>query len=241
MWLLASCACMAAFAFGVQASAFLPDNQDRVYRPSQISDLDAIASRLKRHVAYIKSSKTQADPKTTFRDGYGVVLSGRQIACLAFVVEGHTRVEVTGPNGQSTLASVVLYNAERRVAILKSHHPLSRLGFETPASVTKSERRQGMDVFALVSIAAGSGVVHGVLTHLGDAPEYEGHPRIDLKLRLGMPVFDNRARFVGYARHVAWDQDPFMLITPEMISGVQTATAAASGQQREPRRPWWAQ
>ena len=81
-----------------------------------------------------------------------------------------------------------------------------------------------MNVFALVSTDEHAGVVHGVVTHTGAMAEYEGHPRVDLKLAGGMPVFDERARLIGYSRVVAWDVDRFMLVPYEKIVSARTST-----------------
>ena len=54
-----------------------------------------------------------------------------------------------------------------------------------------------------------------------------------------MPVFDARARFIGYSRTVAWDRDLQMLVPPDKISAARTATRSEGDPKPVKPSPWW--
>ncbi|MBK6683519.1 MAG: hypothetical protein IPG45_03535 [Deltaproteobacteria bacterium] len=216
----------------------------RRYSQLAIKDMEELAPVLRSQVAEIRIELFPDGPiiGEEERIGYGVPWGERRVVLLAPLLDRAKKVWIKGPKGELP-AQVILMDPVRRVAILETKVPLLQVGLRNVPVREKRERKVDDEVFALVSTAQESGVVYGVITQDGTDPEYEGHPRIDLKLDSGMPVFDDTARFVGYSRVVAFDQDRFMLITPEMIRGAQTATASAF---RKPapedgkKRPWWA-
>jgi len=218
---------------------------NRVYDPMSTADQEAMAKRLLLHVPSLEIEVDDAHSTVWAenpRTGYGVVLSPRRVVCLSHLVQGATHVTIVGPKGRGP-AQVVLLDHERRVAILEPKVALHSLGLLPVAGVVaKPERSVDMPVFALVSTLDLSGVSQGVLTHLGTLQEYQGFPRIDLKLTRGMPVFDQRARLLGYSRVVAWDTDRFMIIPQEMIQAARTSSAARAqpAPPKKESRPWWA-
>jgi hypothetical protein len=231
----------ALFVFLLALSA---SPEARVYKPTSMKDLEDLAVVLRRHVASLEVEvKPQPNELADLeRQGYAVALDGHHLAVLCFTVENAKRVLVEGPSGRRIEAKVTVYDGERRVAILETKAPIQDAGLSPATIAAKSTRNEGDDVFALVHPGEDTSIVHGVFIYVGDDPEYGGHHRIDMKLTHGMPVFDNLARFVGYARAVAWDKDPLMLITPEMIEAARTSTASASkssASKSSGERPWW--
>ncbi len=214
------------------------------YRAVDTGDMDALAKRLLTHVADLRVvPQKRKDQLEDERSGYGVVLESKRIATLPHLVENAQRIEVRGPTGTFLVARVVLLDPERRVALLETGAPLGQLGLAPALPALAKTRAVNMDLFALVATTPGAGVVHGVLTHLGTEPEHEGNLRGDLALERAMPAFDDRARFVGYGRRVAFDTDRFLLVPPELINDAKTATASAPrpGASAPPQpRPWWA-
>ena len=161
------------------------------------------------------------------------------VATVAQLCTDASSVQVIGPKGRLA-AKVRLLDLERRVALLRTEAPLARVGLEVSRPLAVDERTEDAEVFALVNTDPGAGVVHGVITQVGQEPEYEGHPRTTLDLSFGMPVFDAYARWVGYARTVAWDRDRHMLIPPDKITLARTSTAPRVKAPETPKRPWWA-
>ena len=216
----------------------------RRYSQLAIKDMEELAPVLRSQVAEVRVELFPDGPiiGEDERIGYGVPWGERRVVMLAPLLERAKKIWIKGPKGDLP-AQLILMDPVRRVAILETKAPLLQVGLRNVPAREKRERKVDDEVFALISTAPESGVVYGVITQDGSDPEYEGHPRIDLKLDRGMPVFDDTARFVGYSRVVAFDQDRFMLITPEMIRGAQTATASASRRPApadEKKRPWWA-
>jgi len=213
--------------------------------PQRAEHLDQLGDLLKKHTAYLEV-KVKADPRQPLaekdRNGFGVVLSDDLVATNYFVVEHAEQVFVVGPKRIKVEGKIILADAKRRVALIRTHS-LAATGLIPAQPLLKKDRKLDADVFALVSTLELSGVVHGEITDVGTAEEVGGHPRISLELFSAMPVFDAELRFVGYARTVAWDQNKSLLIPPEMIKAAQTATTAAakkaSERQKDPR-PWWA-
>lgn len=216
----------------------------RSYDPLNAVDQEAMARRLLLHVALLEIEISDKDMTVwgeNPRTGYGAVIAKDRIVCLSTLLQGASKITIVGPKGRQS-ATVLLKDDKRRVAILKPEGDLQQSGlYPTMGSVPLAERKVDMTAFALVSTLDLAGVSQGVLTHRGVLREYQGHPRIDLKLIRGMPVFDRRARLLGYSRVVAWDVDRYMLISPEQIQSARTSTAAPQRptRQRNDKRPWW--
>lgn len=213
----------------------------KTYSPWRLEDLDDLAEILKRHVALVEIEPTVTHGVETLdeptRQGYGVAISPRRIAMLSFLAEGARTIRVVGPRGRPLEAQLVLYDVERRVAVVETRTPLKRAGLEAAPFAQRQDREIDQSIFALVSTLPQSGVIHGTITDLGEVEELDGIPHIDLRLERGMPVFDERARLVGFSRTVAWDLDPFMIVPAEKILSAQTATTAAAAARRgSPRK-----
>jgi hypothetical protein len=225
----------------------LPEELARTapYDPMSSADQEALARRLLLHVPLLQVhlKETGAVEAENPRTGYGVVLAEGVVVALSFLLQDAASVTLVGPKGRGP-ARVALVDTPRRVAVLVPEVPLAQLGlYPVAGEVPATERALDMPVFALTATLDLSGVLQGVLTELGEQLELEGHPRSDLVLERGMPVFDARARLVGYARAVAWDRDRSMLVPPEKIKAARTATAAPPRPpptQRTARPPWWA-
>lgn len=218
-----------------------PPPATKVYTPLVTGELDQLAQVLRRRVAYfeVKAKAPESPLSPEPINGWGAPIDENLVVILAHVVKDATSVTVIGPTGR-TSAEVVLIDLERRVAIVKTKRPVKAIGLEVVRPSPPAERKTDMNVFALVSTDEHAGVVHGVITHTGEMKEYEGHPRVDLRLAGGMPVFDDRARYIGFSRVVAWDADRYMIVPYEMIVSARTSTgAAASPAAQTPRRPWW--
>jgi hypothetical protein len=214
----------------------------RVFHPSSMHDLEDLVPVLRSHVAYVEAEVDKhADLEESAHDGFGAVLDARHVVTLSFNVENARRVHVSGPAGPPLAAHIVLDDMERRVAILETEAPLSSIGLSPVTMAPREDRKLDADVFALTTTRPEATIVHGVLIYAGDDPEYGGHHRVDLKLNHGMPVFDDRARLVGYSRAVAWDKDALMLVTPELIAAARTSTGASGPADRKPasKKPWW--
>ena len=220
----------------------------KLYQSGEMRDLEAILPVLKKYVAYVRveaKAKDSGPLEGEERDGFGVVLDQNKIALLCFITTDADKITVEGTNGKRSEAKVVLYDAERRVAILESKLPLKTLGLEPAPIAPKDARKLDGEVFALTTTGIEAAVLHGVFTYVGDEEEYGGHSRVDLLLERGMPVFDHAARFVGFSRNVAWDKDRQMLVTPEMIRDARTSTGAATMKspanepQQPAKKPWW--
>ncbi len=216
--------------------------EERRYRSLVSRDMDALSSVLRRHVAYLTIEPKRGDSPISpvARNAYAAVLEPQRLVALAHLVDDADAIHVKGPKG-SLVAKVVLMDKKRRVAILETTAGLDTIGL-FPAPRSTAERKIDMELFALISTEGESGVLHTVLTHKGDIPEYEGHPRIDLKLTAGMPVFDDRAHLFGYSRVLAWDSDRFMVVPLEKVDAARTSTGAAAAPPppKAPEKPWWA-
>lgn len=215
----------------------------RRYSQLSLKDLEAMAPVLQAQVAEVRIELVNEGPLSgdEERTVYGVPWGPRRVVVLAPLLEDARRTFVRGPKGELP-AEILLSDPVRRVAILGTARPLSEIGLVIPGRRPARERKTDDEVFAPIATTPGSGVVHGVITDDGTEPEYEGHPRVDLKLERGMPVFDDQARLVGYSRVVAYDQDRFMVITPEQIRDAQTATASGGRPKKAApdSKPWWA-
>lgn len=216
----------------------------RVYDPVSTQDQEDLAARLRLHVPLVEAklpdtpdTLTQENPRT----GYAAVLSQARVVCLSFLVKDAEAVTLVGPKGKVP-AEVLFVDHEARVAMLRPKAPLKSAGlYPVTGWVPPNEREVDMWLFALVSTLDLAGVTQGVLTHNAELREYGGFLRTDLKLERGMPVFDRRARLVGFSRVVAWDQDRFMIVPPEKVRSAKTSTAASARPLRPKKkpRPWW--
>lgn len=234
---------LALLLFATPVAAKGPEAGEKVYGTLDLSDAELMVGVLRRHVAYVIAEVTPPPDQPlaeTERTGFGVAIGPDEVATLAFNVEKARRVTIRGPSGSPLPGKVVLYDVKRRVAVVKTDAPLARAGLVAPRRMPPAERALDTEVFALVSTRAGSGVVQGVITEVGDDEAFEGHPRISLTLQAGMPVFDNRARLMGYSRVVAWDTDRHMIVPVEMIAAAKTATATPAKGEARGERPWWA-
>lgn len=227
--------------------AAAPSPGPRVYDPTHVDDLVALAEELKRHVAHVTVEAT-APPGVlgyeTERDGFAVVIGPKHLAVLHTIVERAKKIAIEGPSGRAVAGRIALYDPERRVAIVEAKEPLSLAGLSPARLTAKEDRTEDQDIFALVATTAEAGVITGALKQTGDEPEDEGHPRVTLELQNGMPVFDSEARLIGFARALAWDKDKQLLVPPEIIAAARTATGAAErdalDRKKLPRTPpWW--
>lgn len=212
------------------------------FDPSRIDAMSRMADRLRTHVPYLEITM-RPEPGQPLADetidGFGVAWGPRRIVCLSFLAEGAAEIRVRGPRG-TTRARAILRDVERRVAVLETAEPLASIGLVVPPLAPPTSRALDAEVFALVGTTLEAHVLVGHVLDVGDEAELEGHPRVSLKLMRGMPVFDDRARFVGYARAVAWDRDTAMIVTPEHIQAASTATTAARAPKKAAREePWW--
>jgi hypothetical protein len=234
----ASAIVIAASLIAARVSAASPGDR---FDPLSLEDLHRMSAVLRRHVAHVKvrvSSEKGQPLQDDTRDGFGIVLAPHRLAVLSFVIQGAKEAKITGPKG-SLRARVLFEDVERRVAFLEPESPFDTIGLFPAVIGPRLERDDA--VFAIVSTEGDPGVLSGVVTDDARMPEYEGHARVSLELRFGMPVFDDRARFVGYSRTVAWDGDRQMIVTPEVITAARTATTtAALPQAPSQTRPWWA-
>lgn len=207
--------------------------------PTDHQDRERMARALLPRVAYI-SAKPRPKKDDAFRherrDGFGVALAPRRVVCLAFIVERAASIQIRGPSGQTTPAKVLLYDVERRVAVLEPEREVSQLGLEVVTPAWAKDRSLDQPLFALTAVTEPF-LLDGVLTDAGEADELGGLLMSDLKLAYGMPVFDDRARFVGYSRAVEWDTNRLLLISPEVIEAARTATRTEGRAERERRPP----
>lgn len=213
-----------------------PTKQSRRYDPLSTSDRGELTTKLKTHVAHVQVKLPNDKNVTRWgaeQSGFAVVLESRLLAVQSFVVDKAQSVRVEGPQGTLPVR-VVLDDKKRRVTLLRSDKPLSSIGLVPAASKKRSELARDQVVFSLISTVAEATVLDGAIVDPGEMPEYEGHPRIDLKLKNGMPVFDDYARFIGYARWVAWDVDKFMIVPIDHIEAARTATQAAARKKKGP-------
>ncbi len=214
--------------------------------PERADHLDELSRLLKTHTAYleVKVTPDKSQPLAEReRNGFGAVIGEKLVATSYFITEHARAVSIIGPKRVEIPGKVVLEDVERRVALIATERPLSDTGLSPAKPLEKKDRKEDADVFALVSTLELAGVVSGVITQTGSAPEAEGHPSTSLQLHLAMPVFDTELRFVGFARAVAWDRDKSLLVPPEMIKAARTATGAAAKRALEPQKdthPWWA-
>lgn len=212
------------------------------FDPARVDAMARMAERLRSHVVYLEvdlAAERHQPLAEASRDGFGAVWSERRVVCLSFVVADAARVRVRGPAGAAE-GRVILSDVERRVALIETDVPLAKLGLRVPERAPDTSRQLDAPVFALVGTADDAHVVTGYVIDDGRQPELEGHPRVSLELKLGMPLFDDRARLVGYARRVSWDKDPAMIVTPVQVEAARSATtAAARPKPRTDERPWW--
>ncbi len=234
-----------------------PAKKLRRYDPLATTDRAELTKKLKTHVAHVQVKLPTEENVTRWgaeQSGFAVVLEPKLLAVQSFVVDKASSIRVQGPQGTLPVR-VVLDDRKRRVTLLRSDQPLRSIGLVPAPTKKRSKLARDQVVFSLISTVAEATVLDGAIVDPGEMPEYEGHPRIDLKLKNGMPVFDEYAQFVGYARWVAWDVDKFMIVPIDHIQAARTATQAAArkkvapstdcaeakfGQKCRPAHvPWW--
>jgi hypothetical protein len=217
--------------------------QDRpaVYHPSDVRQMQVLASVLKRRVAYFELKlrmQKKGELLDPTRDGYGAVLSAHRIVAPSFLFEDVETITVVGPRGRTT-GKVVLSAPELRIALIDTVTSLEKIGLEASAPAPAESRALDKFAFALVSTTPDGDVLVGTVTDDGSAPELEGHVRTTLRLSAGMPVFDESARLLGYARTAVWDHEKTLLVTPAQIEAARTATRAVGKPAAPPAPPWW--
>lgn len=219
----------------VRASA----SPERPIDPSNHDDRERMAAILLKRVAHI-SARPAPRPSDAFRnelqDGFGVAIAPRRVVCQSFIVHRAEKITIRGPNGKKSPARVLLYDVERRVAILEPEADVQTLGLEVVTIARAADRAMDQPLFAL-SATIEPYLLDGVLTDTGEAAELEGLLLSDLKLSRGMPAFDDRGRFVGYARAVEWDQNRLLLISGEVIAAARTATRTVDQSDAAPKKP----
>lgn len=203
---------------------------ERVYDYMALDDMEQLGRVLRRRVAHLRIELKPPPGQVAMddeRDGFGVPIEADLVATQALVLQDATKVVVEGPGGRLP-GEVVLYDAERRVALVRTRSPLARIGLETAPPCPPGERSEDLSLFALASTEGLPSPTHGWMTDDGSTPELEGHPRVSFSLSHGMPIFDARARWVGLARAVAWDSDKQLILPVELVAAARTATAAAA-------------
>lgn len=212
---------------------------DRRYHALDASDMDALSRVLRKHVAFLSVTPKREGPLSPEpRSAYGAVIGPRRLVALAHLVKGADRVTVQGPQGKLT-AKLALLDLERRVALLDTDAPLAKIGL-VPAKPSTAAWKVDMELFALISTEGEAGVLHTVVTQTGELAEYEGHPRVDVVLNAGMPVFDDRAHLAGYSRVLAWDHDRHMIVPFAKVRAAQTSTTTRAPPPQRDKKPWWA-
>ncbi len=210
--------------------------------PLSTSDLDRLAGLLKARVAVIEVEliPNEDEPlRPEERLVYGIPLTPDRVACVAQLLEDHRALRIAGPGGRLS-AAVDVIDPEHRVAVLATPKPLSTIGLTVSEPLSAEAREMDAPVFALVATTDEATAMSGVITDPGYRPEHEGLPTVSLILQLGMPVFDEKLRWVGFARTVAWDKNRNLLITPEVVDEARRkAEAERSPAVDPPVRPWW--
>lgn len=163
----------------------------------------------------------------------------RLVALAPLVPEG-AELEVVGPKGRASGRRLGAA-AKLRVVLLESSRPLAELGLEAPVRSPAPERLDHL--FTLVGEGEGATVAAGQA--LRADREFSPLLPTDLKLGLGVPVFDRKLGLVGIGRAVAWDRyDNLVIPAAVLAEAVETiATKAASETEAsasEDERPWWA-
>lgn len=218
-----------------------PDGPKR-YSPLDMRDLHVAAEVLKTRVAYLQAQHPVPSGQPLLGgevDGWALPIGPRTLVCQALLVKEATSIRIQGPEGwlEARIANIDL---EARVAHLGTQALLSKVGLQPAVESPAEGIEVGMDLFALISTQPEAGVITGVMTEVGEDWLQENF-RSDLRLRRGMPVFDAQLRWVGLARAVAWDKDPAILISPEIVrTSSRTRTAPKPPPDAASDRPWWA-
>lgn len=226
-------ACLSALSAAAAAAPWRPVD------PLDHRDRERMVEKLLKQVVYVsaKPIPTKGDAfKDEVQDGFGVAIAPRRIVCLNFIVDKVASVSVRGPIGKPIAAKVLLHDVERRVAVLEPEADVKTIGIEVASVSRAKDRSVDQPVFAL-SATIEPYLLDGVLTDLGHDSEVEGLLLSDLRLAKGMPVFDDRARFVGYSRTVEWDSNRLLIISTEVIESARTATKAAASVAPAPKKP----
>ncbi len=222
----------------------LKQAEARVYDHMELDDMIALGQVLRQQVAYIEVEVDLGPGEEAMdetRDGFGIPVRENQIAVMSFIVDKAKKVTVRGPKDGLLQAKVILSDVVRRVAILETTGPVTKVGLTVPKRAMQADLQEAQSVFALQSTRGEPVATAGWLLSKGQEHLYDGLPQTSLILSYGMPVFDKQARFVGYARTVHWDVEKRLIVPPEIITEARTATAAAPAD-AEPKHqhPWWA-
>ena len=195
----------------------------KTFDPMSISDMDALARKLRPHVAHVTA--VEKVPKghpvaPKIQDGFAIVIDSHHVAMLSVILKDAEKIMINGPSGQPTPAKVVALETEKRVAILRSDTPLERQGLLPASPSPANDWKEGQAAFALLGTIGEPAVMDMQLTHLGTEDGFEGTPRLDRQLKHGMPVFDAQARFMGYSRAILWDWDKQLIVPQPTIEAV---------------------
>jgi len=209
--------------------------------PLDVDDLAGATARLRKRVAEVRVEVDVPDDMPLMAESttaYCIPWSDDRLACLAQLLNRSKAIRVLGPDGAMP-AKKEFVDGERRVTILKTERPLPTIGLVVSEPLAPEAREMDASVFALVSTAPGATTLSGIITDPGVRPEHEGMPTTTLELQRGMPVFDTRLRWVGFARSLGWDESRDLLIPPELV---RAAIEARTIEREEPgrARPWWA-
>lgn len=233
---------MSALALVVSLTLGLAaEERPAVYHPSDVRQMQVLATVLKRRVAYFELKlrmQKKGELLDPSRDGYGAVISAHRIVAPSFLFEDVESITVVGPRGR-TPGKLVLSSADLRVALIDTEAPLEKIGLEPSAPAPPESRALDKFAFALVSTTPDGDVLVGTVTDDGSAPELEGHVRTTLRLSAGMPVFDESARLLGYARTAVWDHEKTLLVTPAHVEAARTATRTVAKPSAPHTPPWW--
>ena len=169
-----------ALALAVPAGATpLPrkDAGPREYNPAALADREALTEVLRTHVGYVESKFTPKRDEIASddrRDGFGLAIGPRRLVCLSWIVHRADKVWITGPKKVRLPAKVLLYDIERRVALLETELPLSRTGLVAARPALAAQRSYDQTVYAILSTGDNPFLANGVLTEAGETPELRG-------------------------------------------------------------------
>ncbi|MEM1022386.1 MAG: hypothetical protein AAGD10_12680 [Myxococcota bacterium] len=212
--------------------------------PLQMDDMVRAAERIRPFVARVdvRLEVPQDQPLVPPEHwSFAVPWDETRLVALAPLVPDGAQIQVVGPSGR--MEGVRLgADAENRVVLIQTPRPLRTLGLEAP---TRGEAPAYLaHLFTVVGEGEGATVAAGQV--LKPAPEFEPLVITDLKLSLGVPVFDEGLGLVGIGRTVAWDRfDNFVIPSSLLESSVDAilrgpAAPSPAPSPDEDSRPWWA-
>ncbi len=213
--------------------------------PLQMDDMVQAAERIRPFVARVDVHlPVPADQPLVPTEHwvFAIPWDESRLVALAPLVPAGAELEVIGPEGSAPARRVDAV-VDRRVVLLRSSRPLSELGLKAPKRSPPPERLAHL--FTLVGEGEGVTVASGQA--LRPAKEFGTLIPTDLKLHLGVPVFDEQLGLVGIGRTVAWDRYENLVIPSAVLAeAVETIeerpsqTEASKDASDEPARPWWA-